>query len=217
MTDMKMRETAEKFYGIPTGNICDSQGLEGAMAADLMPLHYRMKCAGVAMTVECVPGDNLTIHKAIAIAEPGTVLVITCKGYTDRGVFGDMFATSCRARGIKGVVIDGACRDKEDIIDLGFPVFSRGVSPNGTVKEQCGAIDEPISCAGVVVEPGDVVVGDADGVVIVKKSDAEDVLRKSAAKRDKEDGMRPLYEQGKTTVELMDFFDKLNMSQDDVI
>ena len=196
-------ETAGKFYGIPTGNICDSQGLEGAMAADIMPLHYKMKCAGVAMTVECVPGDNLTIHKAIAVAKPGTVLVISCKGYTDRGVFGDMFATSCLARGIKGAVIDGACRDREDIIDLGFPVFVRGVSPNGTVKEQLGAIDEPMSCGGVIVEAGDVIVGDGDGVVAVRSADAEEVLQKAAAKRDKEDEMRKLYEQGKTTVELM--------------
>ena len=209
-------ETAKKFYGIPTGNICDNQGLEGAMTADLMPLHYKMKCAGPAMTVECVPGDNLTIHKAIAVAEPGSVLVITCKGYTDRGVFGDMFATSCKARGIAGVVIDGACRDREDIIDLGFPVFVRGVNPNGTVKEQCGEINGTISCAGTVVCPGDVIVGDGDGVVVVKKADAEDVLAKSAAKRNKEDSMRPLYEQGKTTVELMDFFEKVGMKMEDI-
>jgi 4-hydroxy-4-methyl-2-oxoglutarate aldolase len=209
-------ETAGKFYGIPTGNICDNQGLEGAMAAEIMPLHYRMKCAGVAMTVECVPGDNLTIHKAIAVAKPGTVLVISCKGYTDRGVFGDMFATSCMARGIKGAVIDGACRDREDIIDLGFPMFVRGVSPNGTVKEQLGAIDEPMACGGVIVEAGDVIVGDGDGVVVVRKADAEEVLQKAAAKRDKEDEMRKLYEQGKTTVELMGFYEKLGMTKDDI-
>jgi 4-hydroxy-4-methyl-2-oxoglutarate aldolase len=213
---MDIKEVAEKFYGIPTGNICDNQGLEGAMRSDIMPLHYKMKCSGIAMTVECVPGDNLTIHKAIAIAEPGTVLVISCKGYTDRGVFGDMFAVSCKARGINGVVIDGACRDREDIIDLGFPVFSRGVNPNGTVKEQCGAINEPLSCGGVIVNPGDVIVGDGDGVVVVKKEIAEEVQKKAEAKRDREDEMRRLYEQGRTTVELMDFFDRLGMTPDDI-
>ena len=110
---------------------------------------------------------------------------------------------ACLARGIKGAVIDGACRDREDIIDLGFPVFVRGVSPNGTVKEQLGAIDEPMSCGGVIVEAGDVIVGDGDGVVAVRSADAEEVLKKAAAKRDNEDEMRKLYEQGKTTVELM--------------
>lgn len=202
---------AKEFLGIPTGNICDMNGLEGAMAANMMPLHYKMKVAGPAMTVECQPGDNLTIHKAIALADPGAVLVITCKGYTDRGVFGELFATSCVARGIAGVVIDGACRDKEDLIDMNFPVFSLGVNPNGTRKEVCGEISCPIVCAGISVNPGDIIVGDADGVVCIKKEDAADVLQKAQAKKEKEAELKPLLAAGKTTVELLGFWKKLGM------
>lgn len=202
---------AEKFIGIPTGNICDCNGLEGAMDSAIMPLHYKMKLAGPAMTVECQPGDNLTIHKAIHIAEPGTVLVISCKGYTDRGVFGEMFATSCVARGIAGVVIDGACRDKEDLIDMNFPVFVRGVNPNGTRKEVCGEINLPISCGGIIVNPGDIIIGDADGIVCIRKEDAEAVLEKSQAKKEKEIVMKPQLAAGKTTVELMGFAKKLGL------
>lgn len=204
---------AKEFLGIPTGNICDMNGLEGAMAANMMPLHYKMKVAGPAMTVECQPGDNLTIHKAIAIAEPGSVLVITCKGYTDRGVFGELFATSCVARGIAGVVIDGACRDKEDLIDMNFPVYSLGVNPNGTRKEVCGAINETITCAGVLVRPGDIIVGDADGVVVIPKEKAAEVLEKSKAKKAKEAELKPLLAAGKTTVELLGFGKKLGMEE----
>lgn len=202
---------AKEFLGIPTGNICDMNGLEGAMAAGMMPLHYKMKLAGPAMTVECQPGDNLTIHKAIALAEPGCVLVITCKGYTDRGVFGELFATSCVARGIAGVVIDGACRDKEDLIDMNFPVYSMGVNPNGTRKEVCGEINVPISCAGVLVNPGDIIVGDADGIVVIKKENAAEVLEKAKAKKAKEAELKPLLAAGKTTVELLGFGKKLGM------
>lgn len=202
---------AKEFFGIPTGNICDMNGLEGAMAAGMMPLDYKMKVAGPAMTVECQPGDNLTIHKAIALAEPGVVLVITCKGYTDRGVFGELFATSCVARGIAGVVIDGACRDKEDLIDMGFPVFSLGVNPNGTRKEVCGDINVPITCAGIQVNPGDIIVGDSDGVVCIKKENAADVLQKAKAKKEKEAELKPLLAAGRTTVELLGFEKKLGM------
>lgn len=202
---------AKEFLGIPTGNICDCNGLEGAMAAGMMPLDYKMKVAGPAMTVECQPGDNLTIHKAIALAEPGVVLVITCKGYTDRGVFGELFATSCVARGIAGVVIDGACRDKEDLIEMGFPVYSLGVNPNGTRKEICGEINAPITCAGIQVNPGDIIVGDADGVVCIKKENAADVLEKAKAKKAKETELKPLLAAGKTTVELLGFGKKCGM------
>ncbi len=204
---------AKEFLGIPTGNICDCNGLEGAMAAEIMPLHYKMKVAGTAMTVECQPGDNLTIHKAIAIAEAGSVLVISCKGYTDRGVFGELFATSCMARGIAGVVIDGACRDKEDLIDMNFPVFSKGVNPNGTRKEICGAINVPIVCGGIQVNPGDIIVGDSDGVVRIAKENAAEVLEKAKAKKAKETELKPLLAAGKTTVELLGFGKKLGMEE----
>ena len=109
------------------------------------------------------------------------------------------------------MVIDGACRDKEDLIDMNFPVFSLGVNPNGTRKEVCGDINVPIVCAGIQVNPGDIIVGDADGVVCIKKENAAEVLQKAQAKKAKEAELKPLLEAGKTTVELLGFGKKLGM------
>lgn len=198
-------DIANLFIGIPTGNICDSNDREGSMDASIKPLHRRFQLAGYAMTVRCVPGDNLTIHKAIAEAKPGSVLVIDCNGYTGAGVFGELFATSCIARGIRGVVIDGACRDKNDLVDMNFPVFSKGVNPNGTLKETCGDINSIIECGGRIVKPGDIIIGDGDGVVVVPQEKAEEILQKSQAKKAKEDELKILLAQGKTTAELMGF------------
>ena len=203
--------SASGFLGIPTGNICDCNGLKGSMDAAIMPLSYTSAMAGRAMTVTCAPGDNLTIHKAIALAEPGTVLVVDCSGYTGAGVFGELFATSCRARGIVGVVIDGACRDRAELIEMGFPVFSRGVDPNGTRKEVLGSIDRPIQCGGVLVHPGDVVVGDGDGVVVIPAEEAADVLERAKAKKHREDELKPLLAAGKTTVELLGLAEKCGL------
>lgn len=170
-----------------------------------------MKMAGPAVTVKCHPADNLTIHKAVATAEPGSVLVIDCGGFTARGVFGELFAVSCVAHQIAGVVIDGACRDREELIDMNFPVFSRGVNPNGTRKEVCGVVNQPITCGGIVVNPGDIIVGDADGVVRIAKECAEDVLQKAKAKQAKEDDLRKALAAGKTTLELLDLGKKCGM------
>ena len=147
-------DIASAFKGIPTGNICDMNGREGSMDAAIKPLDYHFEMAGYAMTVTCVPGDNLTIHRAIAEAKPGVVLVIQCQGYLQAGVFGELFATSCRARGIAGVVIDGACRDKRDIIEMNYPVFARGVCPNGTLKETCALSMKSSNAAVVSSTPG---------------------------------------------------------------
>ena len=203
-------DIASLFKGIPTGNICDSNNREGSMDAEINPLHYKFEVTGYAMTVTCAPGDNLTIHKAIAEAKPGSVLVIDCKGYTGAGVFGELFATSCIARGIKGVVIDGACRDKSDLIEMNFPVYSRAVNPNGTLKETCGEINTVIECGGRIVKPGDIIVGDADGIVVIPQEKAQEVLEKSQAKKAKEDELKVLLAQGKTTAELMGFEKKWN-------
>ena len=201
----------QKFLDAPTGNICDANGGRGVMDAGIHPLDRHMKVAGRALTVACAAGDNLTIHKAVLLAKPGDVLVINCGGYLNAGVFGEMLALSCRARGIAGVVIDGSCRDVNDLIEMNFPTFVRGVNPCGTIKDTCGAVGGQVLCGGVTVRTGDVVVGDCDGVVVVAEADAEDILHKALAKKQREDEMRPLLMAGGTTAELLGLMDKLGL------
>lgn len=208
---MDINEIVAGFKGIPTGNICDSNGLVGSIDPAIKPLDPHFTMTGKAMTVTVEPGDNLTVHKAIALAEPGTVLVVDAKGYLGAGIFGEMFATSCQARGIVGLVVDGAVRDKIDLIKMQFPVFAKGVNPNGTRKEICGSINAPIVCGGRPVTAGDVIIGDADGVVVIPAEDAEEVLKKSQAKKEKENVMKQLLAEGSTTVELLGFQEKCGM------
>ena len=191
-----------EFEGIPTGNICDSNDRLGSMDAAIQALDRHMTVVGRAFTVVCPPGDNLTIHKAVLEAQPGDVLVVNCSGFLQAGVFGELLATSCRAHGIVGIVIDGACRDKNELIEMNFPTFVRGTCPNGTLKEVCGATNVPIPCGGLTVEPGDIIVGDCDGLVVIPKAKAEIVLEKSKAKKVFEDEIREKVANGVSTAEL---------------
>jgi len=201
----------QRFLEAPTGNICDANGGRGVMDAGIHPLDRHMQMAGRALTVACAAGDNLTIHKAVVLAQPGDVLVINCGGYLNAGVFGEMLALSCMAKGIAGVVIDGSCRDVNDLIELGFPTFVRGVNPRGTIKDTCGAVGGEVLCGGVTVRAGDVVVGDCDGVVVIPQEEAEEILDKALAKKKREDEMRPLLRAGGTTAELLGLVDKLGL------
>ncbi len=201
----------QRFLEAPTGNICDANGGRGVMDAGIHPLDRHMQMAGRALTVACAAGDNLTIHKAVVLAQPGDVLVINCGGYLNAGVFGEMLALSCMAKGIAGVVIDGSCRDVNDLIDLGFPTFVRGVNPRGTIKDTCGAVGGEVLCGGVTVRAGDIVVGDCDGVVVIPQEEADVILDKALAKKQREDEMRPLLRAGGTTAELLGLMDKLGL------
>ena len=201
----------QRFLEAPTGNICDANGGRGVMDAGIHPLDRHMQMAGRALTVACAAGDNLTIHKAVVLAQPGDVLVINCGGYLNAGAFGEMLALSCMAKGIAGVVIDGSCRDVNDLIELGFPTFVRGVNPRGTIKDTCGAVGGEVLCGGVTVRSGDVVVGDCDGVVVIPQEEAEEILDKALAKKKREDEMRPLLRAGSTTAELLGLMDKLGL------
>jgi len=195
----------QRFLEAPTGNICDANGGRGVMDAGIHPLDRHMQMAGRALTVACAAGDNLTIHKAVVLAQPGDVLVINCGGYLNAGVFGEMLALSCMAKGIAGVVIDGSCRDVNDLIELGFPTFVRGVNPRGTIKDTCGAVGGEVLCGGVTVRAGDVVVGDCDGVVVVPRADEDAVFEKAIAKFEKEQHIVDQLLAGKTTLEVYGF------------
>ena len=203
----------QKFLEAPTGNVADANGGKGVMDAGIHPLDRHMHVAGPALTVACAAGDNLTIHKAVLMAKPGDVLVINCGGYLNAGVFGEMLALSCAAKGIAGVIIDGSCRDVNDLIEMDFPTFVRGVNPRGTIKDTLGAVNGEVLCGGVVVHPGDIVVGDCDGVVVVAAAEAETILEKALAKKAKEDELRPLLKNGDTTANLLGLMEKIGFGR----
>jgi 4-hydroxy-4-methyl-2-oxoglutarate aldolase len=196
------QDLVKQFFGIPTGNLSDAMGKKGNMHSSIKPIYPSAKMAGIAFTVACPPADNLTMHKAMYMAPPGSVLVANAAGYTEAGSFGAIMALACQIRGFAGVVLDGGCRDVEEIEEMGFPLFSRGINPGGTTKETLGAIGGPIQCGGIVVDPGDIVVGDRDGVVVVPADRALEVLEKSRAIMDKEVKVRELLRQGKSTLEI---------------
>jgi 4-hydroxy-4-methyl-2-oxoglutarate aldolase len=200
-----MRLTEEEIGEVkklPTGNVCDANGKAGNMHSAIKPIDPQSKLVGPAVTVRSQPGDNLAMHKAIYEAEPGSVLVIDAHGYTEAGPFGDIMVTACQARGIAGVVLDGACRDSNDIQGAGFPFFARAFNPGGTVKESLGPINETIQCGGVMVKPGDLIVGDRDGVVVVSQEKTREVLKAAQTIFDKEIKVKEMLRQGKTTLEI---------------
>ena len=156
----------------------------GCMDASVMPVERGMQVVGTAMTVESCDGDNFPIHVAsYSVKEDGYVMVIDGKGYMGRAYFGDLIMGACQAAGFKGMVIDGCTRDRDGNIELDFPVYSKGFMPRGPIKKDEGNINTPILCAGVKVEPGDLVVGDSDGVCVIPKEYIETVLAEAEKKQ----------------------------------
>ncbi|WP_319416890.1 4-carboxy-4-hydroxy-2-oxoadipate aldolase/oxaloacetate decarboxylase [Marispirochaeta aestuarii] len=173
--DRPTKELLESFRGVGSATVHEAAGRIGAVRSCIKPLAPGMKILGPAITVKCFPMDNLMLHKAIEVAEPGDVIVADTGGHTEGGYWGDLMASSALARKIGGLVIDGGVRDSEDIIAMGFPIFSRGTCIRGTVKRNLGLVNHPILLGDVTIEPGDLVVGDDDGVVIVPKGMIADV------------------------------------------
>ena len=162
-----------RFDGAPTGNVGDALGRSAAMDHRIKPVAPGMRLAGTALTIKTRPVDNLLIWKALEIAQPGDVLVICTGDYLGHSVFGDLTARVAVARGLAGVVTDGAVRDVDGIVEAGLPVFAAAVTPNSPQKDGPGEINVPVACGGQVVEPGDILVGDGDGVVVIPARDAE--------------------------------------------
>jgi RraA family protein len=184
--------------------LADVAGRRGALHGRIQALRHRMKLAGSALTVEVRPGDNLMIHAAIALAKPGDVLVIDGKGDQSAALMGTIMMNACRQVGIAGVVIDGAVRDSVEIDEMGFPVFSVGTNPNGPTKLASGRIGHPVSVGGVAVRPGDLVVGDADGVVVVEREKVEALLLAAQKKVEDEAARIDAIKQGNTAAKWLD-------------
>lgn len=187
----------------------EAMGRVGLMATYMRPLYPGAKACGTAVTIFAHPGDNWMLHVAAELLQPGDIAVLGTSSDNTDGLFGDLLGTSFRARGALGLVIDAGCRDAAELREMGFPVWSKAVHAKGTVKATVGSVNTPIICAGALVYPGDVVVADDDGVVIVPKLQAAKVAAAAAARETKETGTRKRLALGELSLDVYGMRDAL--------
>jgi len=193
-----------------TATVHEAIGRVGYVGPHLKPIQLDTKIAGSAVTVLSHPGDNIMIHAAVEMCQPGDVLVVANTAPSTHGMFGDLLATSLMARGVRGLIIDAGVRDTADLRSMGFPVWAQHVSCQGTVKSSPGSVNVPVILGGVTVQPGDVVCADDDGVVIVERADAAWALERSDARLAREEQMRMTLESGELGVDVYGLRQKLN-------
>jgi 4-hydroxy-4-methyl-2-oxoglutarate aldolase len=198
------RELVREAARLGAATIHEASGRRGALPSVIKPISTMMRVAGPAFTVETPPANNLWIHRAIAGAAPGDVLVVVTSGHYDAGYWGDIMTVAALEREIAGLVIDGCVRDSEAIARLHFPVFARGLSIRGTEKDAAalGSLRKPITLGDATVHPGDLVVGDADGVVVIPRASVTEVLEKARDREKREVEVVERLRRGETTLEI---------------
>jgi 4-hydroxy-4-methyl-2-oxoglutarate aldolase len=196
-----------RAHGVAT--VHEAIGRRGLLAPEVRPIQRGTRIVGPAVTVHAQSGDNLMIHAAVEVIEPGDVLVVTTTSPSTDGMFGELLATSLDVAGCIGLIIDAGVRDVAELNEMGFPVWSRAVHAQGTVKATPGSVNVPVVCAGQLIEPGDVVVADDDGVVCVPRSQVAPAAQASAAREDREASVRERLAAGELSVDIYGLRDKL--------
>lgn len=195
--------------GLGVATIHEAQRRSGLMRPYMRPIFPEARIAGPAVTVSCQPGDNLMIHASIDVVEPGDVLVVITTAESTDGMFGELLAESCRAHGVRGLVIDAGVRDVSELTAMQFPVWSKAISAQGTVKETAGSVNIPVVCAGALVNPGDVIVGDLDGVVVVPRGQSGQVVQLGVQRHAKEERSRERLRSGEKGLDMYGLREKL--------
>ncbi len=196
------RKLVEAFKDLGAATVYEAAGRRGSVDPRIKPLARGIRLLGPAFTVECHPKDNLMLHKALQIAQKGDVLVASTQGYTDAGYWGGLMGTSAIARQLGGLAIDGCVRDSAELLELGFPVFCRGTCMRGTTKGTLGRVNHPVLVGEVIVHPGDLILGDDDGLVVVARKEIEVVLEAARERVSKEEKKAAALAKGVSSVEL---------------